>query len=94
VAQEGHLAQGAARVDQVLKRVGDLLDGHLLPGLVVLGGADHAVGAFAHRLDGDVLVVHQEVGAPELVACLARHQALLLHWQVCCGHGGALCDFT
>jgi hypothetical protein len=50
VAQQLDLPQRATRVREVLERIADFLDGHLLPGHRVLCRAHHAVCALANGL--------------------------------------------
>jgi len=49
-AQELDLSQDAGRVRDVVKHVHDALYGHLLPGLCVQRGTDHAIAALADHL--------------------------------------------
>ena len=55
-AEELHLSQDPGRIRHVLEDVGDLLDGHLLPGLVVRRRAHHPVASLADDLvDGETV---------------------------------------
>ena len=55
-AEELHLAEDAGRVRDVLEDVGDLLDGHLLPGLVVRRRTHDPVTPLAdHLVDGEAV---------------------------------------
>lgn len=56
MAEQLDLPERPLGVDLVVEGVGDLLDGHLLPGLRVERGADDAVGALADGEDGGLVL--------------------------------------
>jgi len=85
VAQDFDLAQQPLAVDDVLKRLGDLLDGDRLVGLDVAAGGDQAVGALAHGFPHGIVGRHLEAHAADVVALGAvcrRLVLLLLHLLV------------
>lgn len=84
MAEQLDLPERPLGVDLVVEGVGDLLDGHLLPGLRVERGADDAVGALADGedgglvLDGDLEDVAEDVVLDE-PAPMAERRLDVLH---------------
>lgn len=87
ISQKTHFSQRAARIYQVIERVADLFDGHLVARAGVFGGAHDAIGALAHGLDWSVAFVYFKICPPNLIARFARNRALYAHRSVLPGHG-------
>ena len=82
MSEQFNLPQRPPRVRKILEGVSDLLDCHLLPSHQILCTANNPIGTLANGLDRLVLIINNELAAPNDVGCLAGKVAFLLHRQI------------